>query len=148
MIDTKNLNKETKIFLGILIFLFLLSIIFINRDIGLSSVFAGVFLGLIAGFFYLYKINMLEIHKGKEKYKMREGISWKKVSIEMKIYFLILILTPFISLILYVIKENGIIRNNLIPYIPIFIVIGAVQAFSYFYGAGRLKAYKNNKKEK
>ncbi|GEM_PF-1869343 len=134
------LNKETKIFFLVLIFLFLLSILFfINRDMGVFSIiasvfFAGIFLGSLVGFIVLYKTKILEIHRGKEKYKMEERIPWKEVRIEMKIYIFFLIGLFFMAIVMRILIEDP-----LVSYLFIDMIFGAIIVFNYFKMMRRFK---------
>ncbi len=134
------LNKETKIFFLVLIFLFLLSILFfINRDMGVFSIiasvfFAGIFLGSLVGFIVLYKTKILEIHRGKEKYKMEERIPWEEVRIEMKIYIFFLIGLFFMAIVMRILIEDP-----LVSYLFIDMIFGAIIVFNYFKMMRRFK---------
>jgi len=122
------LNKETKIFFLVLIFLFLLSILFfINRDMGVFSIiasvfFAGIFLGSLVGFIVLYKTKILEIHRGKE------------VRIEMKIYIFFLIGLFFMAIVMRILIEDP-----LVSYLFIDMIFGAIIVFNYFKMMRRFK---------
>ncbi len=136
MIDMKtwnNLNRETKIFFVILFFIFLIGIFLINRDLALAFTFLGAVGGALLGLVYLYRTNILEIHKGKEKYKYNAEKA-KKTNIETRVFFVVF-------LIVFLIGVVFIRRHSISGLILVGIWGGAACTFWYFGAVKRLDTY-------
>ncbi|HEC95426.1 MAG TPA: hypothetical protein ENI50_00185 [Euryarchaeota archaeon] len=135
-----ELNIETKVFFSVLLFLFILGVLFIKKDPFFSYTNLSLSAGFLIGFIYFYRIGRLKISKGKEKYKVKEGVPWKKVSIKIKG-------CPFVLLgVLLVLWVIDIIEGDFRRSEP-FIRAGAISAnitLFYFYAVGRLDVYKHD----
>ena len=144
MIDIKNLNRETKIFFVILVFLFLLGILFRNMYPFFSSSTLRVYMGALIGSLYLCGVKSLEVYRTGRKY------SWEDISSPRKINDTLIAYILFFTLVGAVGWITG-INRNLFYEGQIFYALwlGTLLVLVYFGGLGRLKIYKeDSEKEK
>lgn len=143
-----SLNKETKIFFGILgaglFFSVLLMTVESQHDIIRFTgyqVLCGI-VGALAGFLYLYNTGRLTIYQG-EKHKPKDHFLSRKVASEIKMYPLILISISLVLIIPPFMRENLPSGEPLMWLLSIlFVLIGASLTFNYFIGSGWLNIYK------
>lgn len=141
-----NLNIDIKIFFGILGFLFLVGVLLIKKHPFFPSIPLGLSAGALTGFIYLYGIDRLEIHKRKGRYEWEgtDTLLSEKVSIKIKGYIFLLFGAAFISIVIWIMKEKGIIESSLGAFVFIFAMFGAAITFLFFSSVGRLNIYKKD----
>ncbi|MEA1993428.1 MAG: hypothetical protein U9N35_03400 [Euryarchaeota archaeon] len=135
MIDMRKpfeLNRETKIFFFILVFI---------SSIGLflEHFFLYPAVGALIGFGYLYDTGRLVISREK-KYRSKDHFLSHKVDNRIKSYPLTLLSILFVSLLVVYVADDP-------PHFILAAVCGAGFTFFYFEGTGRLNICKDGHKK-
>ncbi|MEA1993432.1 MAG: hypothetical protein U9N35_03420 [Euryarchaeota archaeon] len=142
MINIRNLfvlNKATKAFLGTFFFLFLFGLIVARVDLAPAVFPLSISIGLLIGILYLYGVGRLEIHKGKEKYKMKDTPFSKKVSLSIKLYCFTCATVFFIGYGMIVVEDYSLRSLGVM-----LTAMGTLITFSFFTSTGRLNIYKED----